>query len=244
MTRLVLNLYAPCSLKAWDIFPTVKGFKEVCQPRGLISITIIPYNKNNIMIPLGISGSTFRTRPSSARSREVPSRSDRVRISRVTTTVTSSVYCSIFEKQSSSSTPPTIFSTSVRQIFHRSATVRLVIDRTVFASPPSTISARTNYLSVVYCATKFQRNESATVYCAHRFLRTSPADPTKHVALFPRIIGQGRRVKVIYAHRYIIIVITLYKGTVKIFYNGVQETREMGTHNMVIITDNHIITEI
>jgi len=149
-------------------------------------------------MPLGISASTFRTRTSSVRSREVPSR---VRISRVTTAVTSSVYCSIFEKRSSSlSSPPTIFSTSVRPIFYRSAAVRLVIDRTVFALPPSASSAFTNYLSVVYCATKFHRNQSATVYCAHRFLRTSSADPMKHVALFPRIPGQGRRVKVMVAH--------------------------------------------
>jgi len=149
------------------------------------------------MMPLEIWASTFRTRTSSARSRKVPSR---VRISRVTTAVTSSVYCSIFEKRSSSSPPPTIFSSSVRLIFHRSTAVRLVINQTVFASPPYSSSACTNYLSGVYCATKFQRNESATVYCVHRFLRTSLADPTKHVALFPRITGQERRVKVIYAH--------------------------------------------
>jgi len=140
-------------------------------------------------MPLGISASTFRTRTSSARSGEVASR---VRISRVTTAVTSSVYCSIFEKRSP---PPTIFSTSIRPIFHRSAAVRLVIDRTVFASFSS--SAFANYLSVVYCATKFQRN---IVYRAHRFLRTSSADSTTHVAFFPRIAGQGRPVKVIVAH--------------------------------------------
>jgi len=150
-------------------------------------------------MPLGISASTFPTRTSSVRSREVASR---VRIFRITTAVTSSVYCSILEKRSSSfsSPSPTIFSTTVRPIFHRSAAVRLVIDRTVFTSPPSVSSVFTNYLSVVYCVTKFQRNESATVYYTHRFLRTSSADPTKHVAHFPRITGQGRRIKVMVAH--------------------------------------------
>lgn len=168
------------------------------------------------MTPLGIWASTFRTRTSSARSREVPSR---VRVSRVTTTITSSVYCSIFEKRSSSSPPPTIFSSSVRPIFHRSAAVLLVIDRTVLASPPSSSSARTNYLSGVHCTTKFQRNESATVYCAHRFLRTSLAGPKKHVALFPRITGQGRRVKVMYARSNTSLPYIL--GTVQIVYNDV-----------------------
>jgi len=149
---------------------------------------------------LEISASTFRTRPWSVWwSKEVPSRRDRVRISRVATTVTSSVHCSIFERRSSSSPPPpppAIFSASVRSIFRRSsAVVRLVIDRIVFASPPSASSACTDCLIVVYGATKIRRNESVAMYCAHRFLRTSSVS-TKHFALFPGITGKGRRVKV------------------------------------------------
>lgn len=148
-----------------------------------------------MILPLSISASTFRTRPSSVRSKEVPSRRrDRVRISRVATAVTSTVHCLFFGKRSSLS-PPTILSASVRPIFHRSAVVRLVIDRNVFTSPPSASSACTNYLIVVYSATKFQRNKLAAVYCVHRFLRIS-SNSTKHVALFPRITGQRRLVKV------------------------------------------------
>ncbi|XP_022181611.1 inositol-trisphosphate 3-kinase B-like isoform X2 [Myzus persicae] len=147
-----------------------------------------------MILPLSISASTFRTRPSSVRSKEVPSRRrNRVRIFRVATVVTSSVHCLFFGKRSSLS-PPTILSASVRPIFHRSAVVRLVIDRNVFTSPPSASSACTNYLIVVYSATKFQRNKLAAVYCVHRFLRKS-SNSTKHVALFPRITGQRRLVK-------------------------------------------------
>lgn len=158
------------------------------------------------MILLGISTQTFRARSSSTRSREVPSRRDRVRISRVATVVTSSVHylrrtgdhdcflhCSVFEKQPS---PLKIFPTSVRSIFHRSifdSTIRLpVFDRAVFASSSPYANTFTN-LIVVCSTTKFQRSE-LVVYCAHRFLRTF--DPTKHVSRFPRIIGQGWHVKV------------------------------------------------
>lgn len=158
------------------------------------------------MILLGISTQTFRTRSSSARSREVPSRRDRVRISRVATVVTSSVHysrrtgdhdcflhCSVFEKQPS---PLEIFSTSVRSIFHRSvfdSTIRLpVFNRAVFASSSPSENSFTN-LIVICSKMKFQRSE-LVVYCTHRCLQTF--DPTKHVSYFPRIIGQGWHVKV------------------------------------------------
>lgn len=146
---------------------------------------------------LGISASMFRTaRRPLAWSKEVSARRrDRGRISRVATAVTSAVRCSFFEKRSS---PPAIFSASVRSVFRRSTVVRLVIDRTIFASPPSAASsACTNnyHLTMVYNATKMRRNQSIAVYSARRFLRTSFVS-TKHLALFPKIIGKQRRVKV------------------------------------------------
>jgi len=136
---------------------------------------------------LGISASTFRTaRRPLAWSKEMPARRrDRGRISsRVATAVTSSVQCSIFEKRSSP--PKAIFSASVRSIFRRSAVVRLVIDRTVFASPPASCSACTNNYYYSTVVTKIRRNQSIAVYSARRFLRTSYVS-TKHLALFPRI---------------------------------------------------------
>jgi len=158
------------------------------------------------MILLGNSTQTFRARSSSTRSRKVLSRGDRVRISRVATVVTSFthysrrtgdhdcfLHCLVFEKQPS---PLEIFSTSVRLIFHRSvfdSTIRLpVFVRVVCASSSS--SANTFKNLIVICNTsKFQRSK-LVVYCVQRFSRTS--DPTKHVSRFPRIIGQGRHVKV------------------------------------------------
>lgn len=134
------------------------------------------------MILLVIPTQTFRTRSLSARSREVPSRRNRVRISRVATVVTSSVHYSrrmgdhncflhhsVFEKQPSSLE---IFSPSVRLIFHRSifdSTIHLpVFDRAVFASSSPSANAFTN-LIVACSTTKFQRSE-LVVYCMHRFL--------------------------------------------------------------------------